>query len=155
MDVNSIYHRSVEYFADGVNEVKDDQWGDPTPCSDWTVRDLANHVTSENLWTVPLLEGATIEEDVAGPGDEAPPDPVVAGQVLGVDVAERRGPAGHLQDVERRVSSDARRFMARLLAVLVVARRYDHARARFSTIHPIEVRRASISSVPGCGVRVG
>jgi uncharacterized protein (TIGR03086 family) len=62
MDVNSIYHRSVEYFADGVNEVKEDQWSDPTPCAEWSVRDLANHVTSENLWTVPLLEGATIEE---------------------------------------------------------------------------------------------
>ena len=26
------------------------------------MRDLANHVTNENLWTVPLMEGATIEE---------------------------------------------------------------------------------------------
>jgi uncharacterized protein (TIGR03086 family) len=26
------------------------------------VRDLVNHVTSENLWTAPLMEGATIEE---------------------------------------------------------------------------------------------
>ncbi len=28
----------------------------------WTVRDLVNHVTYENLWTVPLMGGATIEE---------------------------------------------------------------------------------------------
>jgi uncharacterized protein (TIGR03086 family) len=62
MDVNTLYHRSVEFFADRVNAVKQDQWGDPTPCTAWTVRDLANHVTYENLWTVPLMEGATVEE---------------------------------------------------------------------------------------------
>jgi len=62
MDVNTIYHRSVESFADRVNAVKDDQWGDPTPCTQWSVRDLANHVTYENLWTVPLMQGATLEE---------------------------------------------------------------------------------------------
>jgi uncharacterized protein (TIGR03086 family) len=62
MDVNTLYHRAVESFADRVNAVKDDQWGDPTPCAGWTVRDLVNHVTYESLWTVPLMEGATIEE---------------------------------------------------------------------------------------------
>jgi uncharacterized protein (TIGR03086 family) len=62
MDVNTLYHRTVEFFADRVNAVKDDQWADPTPCTGWTVRDLVNHVTYENLWTVPLMEGATIEE---------------------------------------------------------------------------------------------
>lgn len=62
MDVNSVYHRSVEFFADRVNAVKADQWDDPTPCTEWTVRDLTNHVTYEDLWTVPLMTGATIEE---------------------------------------------------------------------------------------------
>jgi len=62
MDVNTLYHRCVESFADRINAVKDDQWGDPTPCEEWDVRQLANHVTSENLWTAPLMEGATIEE---------------------------------------------------------------------------------------------
>ena len=62
MDVNTLYHRTVEGWADRVNAVKEDQWGDPTPCREWTVRDLTNHVTYENLWTVPLMEGSTIEE---------------------------------------------------------------------------------------------
>lgn len=62
MDVNTLYHRTVELFADRANAVKPDQWGEPTPCTGWTVRDLVNHVTYENLWTVPLMEGATIEE---------------------------------------------------------------------------------------------
>ncbi|GAA1950913.1 hypothetical protein GCM10009798_07810 [Nocardioides panacihumi] len=62
MDVNTIYHRTVEFFADRVNAVKADQWDDPTPCTDWTVRDLTNHVTYEDLWTVPLMSGSTIDQ---------------------------------------------------------------------------------------------
>ena len=62
MDAGTLYHRCVEYFADRVNAVGESQWDDPTPCPDWTVRDLVNHVTGEDLWTVPLMGGATIEE---------------------------------------------------------------------------------------------
>jgi uncharacterized protein (TIGR03086 family) len=62
MDTNTLYHRAVDFFVDRVKAVRDEQWGDPTPCTEWTVRDLVNHVTSEDLWTVPLMEGATIEE---------------------------------------------------------------------------------------------
>jgi uncharacterized protein (TIGR03086 family) len=42
--------------------VRADQWDLPTPCAGWTVRDLINHVVAENLWTAPLMEGATIAE---------------------------------------------------------------------------------------------
>ena len=62
MDVKTIYLRSVDYFADRVGTVSDDQWADATPCVDWDVRGLVNHVTYEDLWTVPLMRGATIEE---------------------------------------------------------------------------------------------
>ena len=62
MDVQSLYRRTVEVFADRVGAVRDDQWSGPTPCAEWNVRDLVNHVTNESLWTVPLMEGATIEE---------------------------------------------------------------------------------------------
>jgi uncharacterized protein (TIGR03086 family) len=62
MNVDTLYRRTVEFFARRVDSVREDQWGDPTPCADWTVRDLVNHVTQESLWTVPLMEGATLEE---------------------------------------------------------------------------------------------
>lgn len=62
MDVGTLYHRSVEFFTDRVHAVGAEQWAGPTPCAGWTVRDLANHVTYESLWTVPLMGGATIEE---------------------------------------------------------------------------------------------
>ena len=62
MDLNTLYHRSVECWAHRVNEVSDGQWDAPTPCREWNVRQLANHVAGEDLWTIPLLRGSTIEE---------------------------------------------------------------------------------------------
>lgn len=62
MDLASLYHRTVERWADCVCAVADDQWTAPTPCRDWDVRALVNHLAGEDLWTVPLLGGSTIEE---------------------------------------------------------------------------------------------
>ena len=44
------------------SEVGADQWALDTPCTEWNVRTLVNHVTVEDLWVPPLLRGATIEE---------------------------------------------------------------------------------------------
>jgi uncharacterized protein (TIGR03086 family) len=42
--------------------VPEDAWSAATPCAEWDVRALVNHVGGEELWTVPLLEGRTIAE---------------------------------------------------------------------------------------------
>ena len=62
MDLNTLYHRTVEAWADRVNAVGADQWDGPTPCRDWSVRDLTNHVVGEDRWTAPLVNGSTIAE---------------------------------------------------------------------------------------------
>ena len=62
MDLNTLYARSVEGWAERVNAVPADRWADPTPCREWTVRDLVNHVCGEDLWTGPLVDGRTIAE---------------------------------------------------------------------------------------------
>jgi len=62
MDLNTLYHRTVECWADRVNAVTDDQWDAPTPCRGWTVRDLVNHVVGEDRWTKPLVDGRTMAE---------------------------------------------------------------------------------------------
>jgi uncharacterized protein (TIGR03086 family) len=69
------HRRTTTHFGDLVHGVGDEQWDLPTPCEDWTVRDLVNHVTAEDLWTAPLLAGRTIA-DVGGAYD---------GDVLGDD----------------------------------------------------------------------
>lgn len=50
---------STQRYADGVGS---DQWTSPTPCSEWNVRQVANHIIGENLWAAELLRGKTIEE---------------------------------------------------------------------------------------------
>lgn len=39
-----------------------DQWQLRTPCEDWDVRAVVNHVVSGNLWVRPLMTGQTIED---------------------------------------------------------------------------------------------
>jgi len=54
--------RALKAFDAVVREVGADQWSLPTPCSEWTVRDLVNHVVGEARWTPPLLAGLTIAD---------------------------------------------------------------------------------------------
>src|SRR5215207_4937698 len=61
-DQAELHRRAVEAFGARVRAVADDQWQLPTPCSDWNVRQLVNHLVYENRWTVPLMDGGTIAE---------------------------------------------------------------------------------------------
>ena len=62
MDLDTLYRRAVDSWTDRVRQVDTDQWDAATPCTDWTVRELVNHVVGEDLWTGPLMNGSTIEE---------------------------------------------------------------------------------------------
>lgn len=46
-----------------VGEVRDAQWGDPTPCTEWKVRDLVRHVVNGNF----IFAHAITGEPSAGP----------------------------------------------------------------------------------------
>ena len=59
-DVRKLYHRAMDAYGDHVHAVPDGQWGAPTPCAEWDVRALVNHVVGENRWAVPLFAGGTI-----------------------------------------------------------------------------------------------
>jgi uncharacterized protein (TIGR03086 family) len=62
MELADLYRRSVEAWTARVGAVPDDKWDAPTPCTDWTVRDLVNHVVGEDAWTAPLMRGSTIAD---------------------------------------------------------------------------------------------
>ena len=83
MELGKVHERTVAEWTRLVESVEADQWQQPTPCSEWSVRDLVNHVVAEDLWTAPLLQGSTIEEV----GDR------FDGDLLGDDPVARAGAA--------------------------------------------------------------
>ena len=61
-DIIELHRRAVREFEGRVDAIPGDAWQRPTPCLDWDVRALVNHVVGEDRWTVPLLEGKTIAQ---------------------------------------------------------------------------------------------
>ena len=61
-DVASLFQRAVDEFDKRVQAISEDQWDGDTPCTEWSVRDLVNHVVNEDRWVKPLIEGKTIAE---------------------------------------------------------------------------------------------
>jgi uncharacterized protein (TIGR03086 family) len=49
-------------FRRRVHRIAPDRWAADTPCTEWSVRDLVNHLVSEHFWAPWLLRGATLEE---------------------------------------------------------------------------------------------
>jgi len=49
-------------FAERLAPVAPDQWNLPTPCTEWSVRQLIGHVAGGNLFAVALLQGTSAQE---------------------------------------------------------------------------------------------
>jgi uncharacterized protein (TIGR03086 family) len=62
VDVLDWHRKAAAEFGTRVEAIKDDQWHRPTPCSDWDVRTLVNHLVYDNRWAPDTVGGATIEE---------------------------------------------------------------------------------------------
>ncbi|HEV8558793.1 MAG TPA: TIGR03086 family metal-binding protein [Actinophytocola sp.] len=62
MELLEAHGRAMAGFDRVVGRIADTDWSAPTPCSEWTVRDLLNHLVYEQLWVPELLGGATVEE---------------------------------------------------------------------------------------------
>jgi uncharacterized protein (TIGR03086 family) len=76
-------------FTELVEAVPDDRWGSPSPCEDWTARDVVGHVVeSERSY-------------VEGAGDTLPPAPDAASDPVGAWTATRDGVQALLDDPER------------------------------------------------------
>jgi uncharacterized protein (TIGR03086 family) len=62
MAVPGEFSLALDEFGRRVRAVPDDVWHDPTPCADWDVRALVNHVVGELRWIPPLLAGRTVAD---------------------------------------------------------------------------------------------
>jgi uncharacterized protein (TIGR03086 family) len=105
MDAIDLFDRACKEFDSRVAVVQPDQWSHFTPCSEWDVRALVNHVTVENLWVPPLLQGSTIEEvGDRFDGDQLGDDPQAAAR-RAVDAATEAASALESVDTAVHISS--------------------------------------------------
>lgn len=65
MDLFEQLGRSISEFETRLRLVHEEHWSLPTPCEEWDVRELVNHVVGGALRYTMLLHGATAEEVVA------------------------------------------------------------------------------------------
>jgi uncharacterized protein (TIGR03086 family) len=74
------YVAALDFFGSRVHTVGAGQWDASTPCSEWSVRELVNHLTVEQLWAPRLVrDGATVDEvGDAFDGDQLGDDPAAA-----------------------------------------------------------------------------
>lgn len=70
MDSLDALARSQGELQTRLDLIGDDQWHLATPCTEWTVSDLVNHVLLGTRMSVQLLEGAARSEVMAGLGDD-------------------------------------------------------------------------------------
>lgn len=79
MDEGAAFRQATDGFLARARQIKPDQWAAATPCIEWDVRALVNHVAGEYLWVRELLDGKTIAE-VGGrlDGDVLGSDPLQA-----------------------------------------------------------------------------
>lgn len=60
-DPVALFLAGQQAFSVRVAEIGTVEWDEPTPCSDWTVAQLLDHVIDEHRWTAPLLSGASLD----------------------------------------------------------------------------------------------
>jgi uncharacterized protein (TIGR03086 family) len=74
-----LYVRAMGATRAFVQGVRSEQWHDATPCTEWDLKQVANHIIGENLWAAELFPGKTIAE-VGNrlDGDLAGDDPAAA-----------------------------------------------------------------------------
>jgi uncharacterized protein (TIGR03086 family) len=98
-DVLDLHRRALAEFGQRVHAVRTDQWGCPTPCKDWEVRNLVNHLVSEQLWVPPLLAGKRIGDlgDGFAAGDVLGSDPVAAWDAAAAAAGAAFAEAGALE----------------------------------------------------------
>ena len=61
-DPRELVPAAIDRFTARVRAVGAGDWDAPTPCADWTVRDLVAHLCFEHRWAPHVLMGQTMQE---------------------------------------------------------------------------------------------
>ncbi|WBB97855.1 TIGR03086 family metal-binding protein [Solwaraspora sp. WMMA2080] len=90
-DFVRFYEQASRHFCDLAAQIGTDQWSAPTPCSEWDVRALVDHVVRGNLAVAPVLDGLPLAElgrlDIARPDFDVLADDPLTVVRHSVDVA--------------------------------------------------------------------
>lgn len=74
-----LYLRAVAQTTAIVKGIKPDQWDNSTPCEEWNLRVLVNHVIGEHRWLEAIFSGETVASvGKAFDGDLTGDDPIAA-----------------------------------------------------------------------------
>ncbi len=60
--IAALHRRALGSTRAFVAGIASDKWNAPTPCDEWDVRALVNHIVVGNLWAAELATGHTIDE---------------------------------------------------------------------------------------------
>lgn len=88
MDPHEAHARGRAEFERRVRQITEADWDRPTPCGDWTVRDLVHHLVGGDRMTVTVLEGRTAEEASAVFARPELSDDTVADFIAAADAAD-------------------------------------------------------------------
>jgi uncharacterized protein (TIGR03086 family) len=119
--------QALAAVSDLIADVRADQWSEPTPCTDWTVRRLVEHLIGMNkVFAALLAEQPPPPRDVRGFGD----DPVGAYQASAAALLAAFGRPGILERIYQGplgAATGEQRLQIRLYDLLAHAWDLGHA----------------------------
>ncbi len=73
-----LHDKAIRAVDTLITRIRPDQWNLTTPCPEWDIRALVEHLIAEARWTPPLLSGLTIDEVSSSLDEPLATDPVLA-----------------------------------------------------------------------------
>jgi uncharacterized protein (TIGR03086 family) len=78
-DIAALHRQALDTTRRYIAGIGAEQWELPTPCADWSVRELVNHIVAGNFWAAELGSGRSIDDvGSALDGDLLGSDPLAA-----------------------------------------------------------------------------
>ncbi len=149
MDSLMLLQRVVDETTVVVNDVSDDQLGNPSPCEGWTVRDVINHITGgATMFAISAEQGSVSDEDLGrlmGGGDNLGDDPQAAWATAAHRAMAAFEQPGVLEKVVTLPYGDMPGSVALNIAVFdVLTHAVDIARASGQTVQDTELLETAL-----------
>jgi uncharacterized protein (TIGR03086 family) len=143
MELLDTINRVLDRTEEVVNNVEPSQLGNPTPCTEWTVRDVINHVTGGGTMFAECVEGGSVPDDRLGQlmgGDNLGDDYKGAFMAMSKRVRTSFGVPGALDKIVKLPFGEMPAGIALNIAIMdVMTHAVDIAKATGQTITDDEI----------------